>query len=389
MQTLQAIGADVIVMRHSRSGAPYLAARHATARIVNAGDGLHAHPTQALLDLYTMRARLGDVRGRRVVIVGDVLHSRVARSNIWLLTSLGAEVVVCAPPTLVPRGLGDARESRTAAGARRDRTSIVAIRDADVVMALRMQNERMQGGFVPGVREYSRLYQVNDERLARARPGVSRHAPGPDERRRRDQPRCRARSAVAGRRAGGERRRRADGGALADHARRRQGAAHERAHHHPRRPRHRPGERRRRDGRLLDRGRRVSRRSATTLAADGAREIDAQRGLVVAPGFVDIHTHLRDPGLEYKEDIASGTRAAARGGFTTVCAMPNTEPAMDNRATVEYVLRKAAAEAVVRVLPIGAVSDGAPGRRWRSSATSRTPAASPSATTARRSPMRR
>jgi len=120
-----------------------------------------------------------------------------------------------------------------------------------------------------------------------------------------------------------------------------------------------------RGGRVIDPGRGIDavgdlavldgRIVAVESAANGAREIDA-RGLVVAPGFVDVHTHLRDPGLEYKEDIASGTRAAARGGFTTVCAMPNTQPAMDNRATVEYVLRRAAEVAVVRVLPIGAVT---------------------------------
>jgi aspartate carbamoyltransferase catalytic subunit len=177
VKTLRAIGADVLVMRHSRSGAPYLAARHAGCSVVNAGDGTHAHPTQALLDLYTMHERLGDVRGRKVVIVGDVLHSRVARSNMWALTAMGAAVVLCAPPTLLPAGIG-AGEDRLPpvhVEASLDR----AVEDADVIMALRMQSERMQGGFVPGVREYSRLYQVNAERLARARPGALVMHPGP------------------------------------------------------------------------------------------------------------------------------------------------------------------------------------------------------------------
>lgn len=177
VKTLQAVGADVIVMRHSRSGAPYLAARTVESSIVNAGDGLHAHPTQALLDLYTMRGALGDVRGRKIVIVGDALHSRVARSNLWSLTALGAEVTLCAPPTLIPRGV-DAGEGMLPP-VRVDTDLDRAIEGADVVMALRMQLERMKGGFVPGMREYSRLYQVNASRLARAKPGALVLHPGP------------------------------------------------------------------------------------------------------------------------------------------------------------------------------------------------------------------
>lgn len=178
VKTLQAVGADVLIMRHSRSGAPYLAARTANCSVINAGDGTHAHPTQALLDLYTMRSALGDVRGRKIVIVGDLLHSRVARSNAWALTAMGAEVVLCAPPTLVPSRLGDTLEGMLPP-VRVETNLDRAIVDADVVMALRMQHERMQGGYVPGAREYSRLYQVNGERLARAKPGALVMHPGP------------------------------------------------------------------------------------------------------------------------------------------------------------------------------------------------------------------
>ena len=178
VKTLQAVGADVLIMRHNRSGAPYLAARHALCSVVNAGDGLHAHPTQALLDLFTIRNAIGDVRGKRVVIVGDIMHSRVARSNLWSLTTLGAEVVVCAPPTLLPAGLGRSLEDGLPP-ARIETSLDRAVEGADVVMALRMQHERMDGAFVPGVREYSRLYQVNAERLARAKPGALVMHPGP------------------------------------------------------------------------------------------------------------------------------------------------------------------------------------------------------------------
>jgi aspartate carbamoyltransferase catalytic subunit len=178
VKTLQAVGADVLVMRHNRSGAPYLASRHTECSVVNAGDGLHAHPTQGLLDLYTMRGALGDVRGKKIVVVGDILHSRVARSNMWALTALGANVVLCAPRTLLPAALGDASEGRLPP-VHVETDLDHAIADADVVMALRMQHERMHGGFVPGAREYSRLYQVNADRLARAKPGALVMHPGP------------------------------------------------------------------------------------------------------------------------------------------------------------------------------------------------------------------
>jgi aspartate carbamoyltransferase catalytic subunit len=181
--TLQAIGTQVLVMRHHASGAPYLAARCANLRVVNAGDGWHAHPTQALLDAYTIREHLGPVRGRKIVIVGDIAHSRVARSNMWALTALGAEVVVCGPPTLLPAGLNGTcpgeDEERDLPPVRVEHDLDSAIGDADVVMALRLQKERQSGGLLPSLREYSRLYQVTAERMARARPDALVMHPGP------------------------------------------------------------------------------------------------------------------------------------------------------------------------------------------------------------------
>ena len=181
--TLQAVGADMLIMRHRYSGAPYLAARHSRFKVVNAGDGWHAHPTQALLDIYTMRSHLGDLRGRKVVIVGDITHSRVARSNMWGLTAVGARVVVCGPPTLIPVGLdGTTRRERDELAlppVEIDLNLDHAIERADVVMALRLQLERQQAGLIPTIREYARLYQVNAERLARAQPGALVLHPGP------------------------------------------------------------------------------------------------------------------------------------------------------------------------------------------------------------------
>jgi aspartate carbamoyltransferase catalytic subunit len=171
---IESLGADVVVIRHYQAGAPYLVARHVKASVVNAGDGAHAHPTQALLDLYTIRRRRGGVAGLKVIIVGDIKHSRVARSNIWGLKKMGAEVSLCAPPTLLPLGLDQAFPS-VAVEPELDR----AIEGADVVMALRLQRERQQHGLLPSIREYVRLYQVNEERLRKAKPDALVLHPGP------------------------------------------------------------------------------------------------------------------------------------------------------------------------------------------------------------------
>jgi aspartate carbamoyltransferase catalytic subunit len=176
VRTLEAIGADIVVMRHGKSGAPYLAARHTSAGVINGGDGTHAHPTQALLDLFTMRRHAGDLAGKRVVIVGDVLHSRVARSNLWTLLAAGADVTLCGPATLLPRTLGsDAEGARCTVTSNFDQ----AIEGADIVMALRMQKERQEKGLIPSLREYINGYQVNARRLATARPGALVMHPGP------------------------------------------------------------------------------------------------------------------------------------------------------------------------------------------------------------------
>lgn len=183
VRTLRAMRADAIVMRHSIAGSPYLAAAHTDASIINAGDGAHAHPTQALLDLYTIKSRLGSIQGKRVVMIGDIAHSRVARSDMWGLTAMGAEVVLCGPPTLMPRGL-KASDRPAHAEAALPRVTVEtdidrAIEGADVVMALRLQSERQEGGLLPSIHEYAQMYQVTEARLAKAKPGHVLMHPGP------------------------------------------------------------------------------------------------------------------------------------------------------------------------------------------------------------------
>ncbi len=182
VRTLQALGADFVIMRHSQSGAPYLVAQQIRGSVINAGDGWHAHPTQALLDLFTMEEHLGSVAGRKIVILGDILHSRVARSNIWSLTTLGAEVVLCGPPTLMPPNIQASIASADPATPRRLRVEYQldrALEGADVVMALRLQKERQDAGLLPSLREYIARFGLTSRRLAAANPNALVMHPGP------------------------------------------------------------------------------------------------------------------------------------------------------------------------------------------------------------------
>jgi aspartate carbamoyltransferase catalytic subunit len=171
-KNLQAMSPDLIVIRHGSPGVPHFLARHLKAGVVNAGDGAHEHPTQALLDALTIRQRFGRLEGLKITIAGDIAHSRVVRSNIWLLTKMGAKVTVCGPPTLLPPHM--------------DRMGVAVTTDfdaaldgADVVMMLRMQLERQGKSLFPSTREYFRHYGLDGKRLARAKPEAIVMHPGP------------------------------------------------------------------------------------------------------------------------------------------------------------------------------------------------------------------
>jgi aspartate carbamoyltransferase catalytic subunit len=172
-RTLDRMASDVLVLRHPMTGAPHLMAQHVKASVINAGDGTNEHPTQALLDMFTMKEKLGGISGLKVAIVGDVLHSRVARSNLWGLATMGAHVTFAGPPTLLPRELA------LAAGCRVTECVDDAVREADVVMGLRIQLERQQKGLFPSVREYHRCFGLTPERLALAKKGALVMHPGP------------------------------------------------------------------------------------------------------------------------------------------------------------------------------------------------------------------
>jgi aspartate carbamoyltransferase catalytic subunit len=169
---IEAMAPDMIVLRHASAGACHLLARVCKSRIINAGDGMHEHPTQALLDAYTIREHKKRLDGLKVTIVGDLLHSRVLRSNVLLLTKLGADVWVCGPATLIPPGI-------ERLGVHTSTAVDEAVADADVIMMLRIQQERMQGAFFPSTREYFNTFGMTKARVARAKPDVIIMHPGP------------------------------------------------------------------------------------------------------------------------------------------------------------------------------------------------------------------
>jgi aspartate carbamoyltransferase catalytic subunit len=171
-RNLEALNADIIIIRHSATGAPHFLARFLKASVINAGDGAHEHPTQALLDAFTIREKKGRIAGLKVTILGDILYSRVARSNIWALSKLGAKVTLCGPSTLVPRAFEQT-------GCRVTYDVEEAIADADIINLLRIQHERQRKTMFPGTGEYANLFGLNKARLARTKRDVLIMHPGP------------------------------------------------------------------------------------------------------------------------------------------------------------------------------------------------------------------
>ena len=174
-RNIEAMNVDAIVVRHSSSGVPHILSEHLKASIINAGDGCRAHPTQALLDMFTIKEKLGKIEGLKVAIIGDILHSRVARSNIWGLTKLGAKVTVCGPATLIPRGI-----ERLGVKVNYDLLEVISA--SDVLMPLRLQLERQQEKFLPSIREYARKFGIDKAKLKGAKKSIIIMHPGPTNR---------------------------------------------------------------------------------------------------------------------------------------------------------------------------------------------------------------
>ena len=314
--TLESMGADIVVMRHGAVGAAqYLASKLKHGIVLNAGDGTHAHPTQALLDVYTAWKHFGDLEGRKIALVGDVLHSRVARSDVIAFKTMGCEVVLSGPPTLMPRE----------------------------VECLGVTYERDARKAVEGV--VGRGRRAHEAREARR----SRDAPGPDQPRRRNRLGGCGRTSERDTGAGAFGRRHEDGASL---SLRRRCEIMEKFLFKGFKIFN--GKEFIKDDCLLVEDGKIAKIGTGLECADA--EVVEGNGRLLTPGFIDLHAHFRDPGLEWNEDLKSGAMAGAAGGFTTLVAMPNTKPAVSEPALVEYVLSHGAAAKAARILPAGCVS---------------------------------
>ena len=363
LRNLEAMAADMFVVRHSDSGAAHFIAEHVSPKVavINGGDGRHGHPTQGMLDMLTIRRHKGSFENLSVAIVGDILHSRVARSDMLALKTLGCpDIRVIAPRTLLPVGLEEQYGVKVYTNADE------GLKDVDVVIMLRLQRERMAGGLLPSEGEFFKLYGLTEKRLKLAKPDAIVMHPGPIKPRR-------------GNRVGG-RRRRAVGDSQPGDLRDRH--PHGRAvHGHERAERPTPAGTGGRAMTVSINGARVIDPAsgldqvcdihveAGKIVALGeapagfraAQEIDAA-GLVAAPGLVDLNVALREPGYSRKGNIDSETRAAAAGGVTSLCCPPQTKPVLDTPAVAELILDRAPRSRQRQGLP-DRRADPRPGRR--------------------------
>ena len=362
--------ADMFVVRHAESGAPYLIAKHCAphVHVVNAGDGRHAHPTQGLLDMYTIRHFKRDFTQLTVAIVGDIVHSRVARCDIHALTMLGVpEIRAVGPRTLVP---GDLREM----GVRVCHDMADGMRDADVIIMLRLQNERMSGALLPSAGEFFKTFGLTDGEARAGEARRDRHAPRADQSRRRDRLVGCRRPAQRDPAAGDFRHRGAHGGDVDHRGQRGMSLARAMARIDARSA----------DalmkilvssGRVIDPASGRDERADVAIAdgrivAIGTRrrrfrcrsQHRRRRACVVAPGLVDLAARLREPGHEHEGMLESELNAAAAGGVTSLVCPPDTDPPLDEPGLVEMLKFRARKLSRARLFPLGALTRGV-GRR--------------------------
>ena len=367
--TLNAMRPDIIVVRHHAAGAVELLSQKVDCSVINAGDGAHQHPTQALLDALTIRRAKGRIAGLTVAICGDILHSRVARSNINVLNALGARVRIVAPSTLLPSA-----PDRLGCEVFTDMWK--GIDGVDIVMMLRLQRERMEGSYVPSSREFFHFFGLDHEKLARAKPDALVMHPGPDEPRRRDRLDRRRSFPQRHSRAGGDGRRGPHGragSAVRPPPGIRGGRPMSKTIEKPKTVGKAtvfinarlidPGSQSRRAGRLARQGWPDRRSSAAICGATRrkARHVIDCKGHVLAPGLIDAQVFTGEPGYEHRETLKTASHAAAAGGVTTIVVMPETNPVIDQVALVDFIQRRARDNALVHVHTMAAMTKGLKG----------------------------